>query len=183
MSELITIQCQQSNYNRDWEVSQKKYSFRLTNLLSFRNSFKSTSQYWVAFHDNNFETSCKIPDKRLCGKKKRNDKMWHNCFFFFSFFNKYNNVIRCTKTKSLAKRDVQPCRLMIIVMMMMMSVLRMIVSTAIVHLGVKSVLASAILHYSDIAVWFLHGIFTEHFCACKTSTCELFVLCCPSWHI
>lgn len=51
----------------------------------------------------------------------------------------------------------------------------MILSVAVVHLSVKSVLARLILHSSDIAIWFLHSILPEHFCACKTSTYKLFV--------
>jgi hypothetical protein len=59
----------------------------------------------------------------------------------------------------------------------MMSVLLIIISVAVVHFGVKSVLVRAILHRSDIAVWFLHSIFPKHLRACKMSACELFVLC------
>jgi len=54
----------------------------------------------------------------------------------------------------------------------------LLIILAVMHFGVKSVLARAVLHRSNIAVWFLHGILPEHVRACKTSTYELFVLCC-----
>lgn len=72
----------------------------------------------------------------------------------------------------------------LIMIVMMINVLLTILSVAVMHFGVKSVLARAVLHRSNIAVWFLHGILSEHVRACKTSTCELFVLRCSaqSWH-
>lgn len=73
----------------------------------------------------------------------------------------------------------------LIMIVIMINVLLTIVSVAVMHFGVKSVLARAVLHRSNIAVWFLHSILPEHVRACKTSTYELFVLRCSaqSWHI
>lgn len=72
-----------------------------------------------------------------------------------------------------------------LVRLMIKVVLLTTVSLAVIHFGMKSVLACSILHCSNIAVWFLHSILSEHVRACKTSTYELFVLRCfaQSWHI
>lgn len=70
--------------------------------------------------------------------------------------------------QSLVESNIERYRLIMIVIMM-------IVSEAVVYLSVKSVLARLILHCSDIAIWFLHSILPEHFCACKMTTYKLFV--------
>jgi len=77
----------------------------------------------------------------------------------------------------LVESNIEPRGLTMIMIMMILSV-------AVVHLSVKSVLARLILDCSDIAIWFLHSILPEHFCACKTSTYKLFVSRCfmRSWY-
>lgn len=74
---------------------------------------------------------------------------------------------------------------MMIVMIMMMRgifiVVVMIASMAVVHLGMKTVLAGAILDRSDVTIWLLHCILAVHSCACKTPA-DIEVICLAQLH-